>query len=269
MRINRKAFVVAAIIIAIVSVIIVYRRMHESFYTSYSLSASDADDTKVCDQCISTHKNDKKNLCSCLKNNQCSDDISKYCKGSAGNLSGCDECTFTYGKCMSDNFDYKKCRSELCDCLKKENCEKDLINQTCAALPDSGTSSASSCAPEGGVWSKDGKLAGPCCVPPDYRIHDSSYKGCQNFSEETDGNKKSCLENCCKFVSNQARNYDPSWAPMAQCACSLCCNNMKEPHFKKWGSCVHYISGDPAEANTPDGPEAGDQSWRGWIGWDN
>jgi hypothetical protein len=39
---------------------------------------------------------------------------------------------------------------------------------------------------------------------------------------------------------------------MARCACSLWCYNQDVPHFKKYGTAVHYISGDLAEARTSD-----------------
>lgn len=141
--------------------------------------------------------------------------------------------------------------------------KSDQVNQGLTAVVSPGNG-VSTCRPADGAWSRDGRLAGPCCVPPDYKIYDPSYKDCSNFATELDKTKKACLENCCKFCKSQEKNYDPSWGPMCRCACSLCCNNADDPHFSKFGTCVHYISGDPAEAETPDSAPAS-QDWRGWI----
>lgn len=261
---------VAMVLIVAFTVAIMYyfrREASSNFSSGYTLQSSP--DDSACQDCISTHQNDKKNLCTCLKNNRCDKLIALYCKGNVDEVSDCDNCNLDYAKCMSDNNDFKKCRADLCDCLKKNNCDETLTQQTCAELPEPEPSNATSCLPSNGNWTKDGGgLNSPCCQPPDYKIHDSSYKTCQNYKEESDPTIRACLENTCKYVASQSAFYDPSWTPMGICASSLCCYNFKNPHFKKFGTCPHYISGDPAEATAPDSQEAGTSGdWRGWIGW--
>lgn len=114
------------------------------------------------------------------------------------------------------------------------------------------------CVPTDGQWSKPnvGKfsrsgLNSPCCQPPDYPLA-SSYTTCDNIDDETNPSIKKCLSDCCKYANNQANMMDPSWYSMARCGCSLWCNNAKVPHFSKYGTAVHYISGDIAEAQTSD-----------------
>lgn len=114
------------------------------------------------------------------------------------------------------------------------------------------------CAPSDGRWSIPGagsqgrsKLNSPCCNYPNYKLA-SDYKTCNNASEETNEKKRRCLEQCCLFTNNQSGNYDSSWYPMAQCACSLWCNNPEVNHFRKYGTAIHYISGDLATAKTSD-----------------
>ena len=267
MRIDKRALIVGLVIMAIVSLVVIAQRL-----SSKKGSVLTASNPK-CLNCVQTYRNDKTGLCSCLSQNGCSSELMTYCRTrdpgySPGNSPACKSCISDYGTCMSGAYDYKKCNADLCSCLTNNSCDQALILKSCN--PDSGppAGSQTGCIPADGVWSKDGQLAGPCCVPSNYQIYDSSYKTCQNYNNEPDPIKKNCLANCCKFALDQASNYDPSWAPMAQCACSLCCNNADEPHFSKFGTCVHYISGDKAEAETPDSAPAS-QDWRGWIDFKN
>ncbi len=125
------------------------------------------------------------------------------------------------------------------------------------------------CIPEDGVWSTGGgvadagrsKLQSPCCQPPNYKLS-TNMKTCDDTLDSSDPTQK-CIQDCCSFAANEANNYDVSWYPMARCACSLWCYNQKISHFKKYGTAVHYISGDIAEAQTGDEPRfigAGDFS---------
>jgi hypothetical protein len=127
------------------------------------------------------------------------------------------------------------------------------------------------CAPADGNWSipnadEQGRSAlnSPCCQPPDYKLA-SNYQTCANVKNGTvDTNTPigRCLQQCCGYVNKPLQGerkqggdnsqYDASWFPMAECACSLWCNNQDVPHFKKYGTAVHYISGDLAEAHTRD-----------------
>jgi hypothetical protein len=118
------------------------------------------------------------------------------------------------------------------------------------------------CAPPNGQWSipdadQQGRsqLASPCCQPPQYELgKEKAYKTCDDKLNLTNKEEK-CVSNCCAFANAQANNYDPSWYPMARCACSLWCYNQTVPHFAKYGTAVHYISGDIAEAHTSDSPD--------------
>jgi hypothetical protein len=129
------------------------------------------------------------------------------------------------------------------------------------------------CVPSDGVWSIPGGgaqgrslLNSPCCQPPDYSLPDS-YKTCSNYNEEPDSTIRACLEKTCNYVYDQAKNYDPSWNPMASCGASLCCYNSRVPHFAKYQTCMHYLEGDLAEATTTDqGEVSGQTGWRGYIG---
>jgi len=129
------------------------------------------------------------------------------------------------------------------------------------------------CTPSDGVWSIAGGgqqgrslLNSPCCQPPDYNLP-ASYKTCSNFNEEPDPNIRACLANACNYVSEQSKNYDPSWTPMATCGAALCCYNSAEPHFAKYQGCVQYLDGDLAIAKTSDqGEVSGNGGWRGWVG---
>lgn len=270
MRITRNSLIFGFIILSITLSIVYYFRLKEKFYTPYTLSASDANDSQACEQCITVHQNDQANLCTCLKNNGCIADIATYCGRSAGKLSDCDTCSVNYAKCFTDHGDYKKCRSDLCDCLKKFNCDQNFINETCSALPTPSDNKITSCVPSDGIWSKDGVLQSPCCQPPDFQL-DPSYKTCQNYDEETDPNIKNCLETCCKAATdNRAAFMDPSFIPLSICGCSLCCNSPNINHFKKYGSCDRYIYADKAIAETPDIAESGSNgNWRGYIGWNS
>ena len=117
------------------------------------------------------------------------------------------------------------------------------------------------CVPPGGMWSTPGtgiagrsSLASPCCQPPLYELgREKPYKTCNDNLSLSDPTEK-CVAECCANAALEANNYDPSWYPMARCACSLWCYNQQVPHFKKYGTAVHYITGDLAEAQTSDSP---------------
>jgi hypothetical protein len=121
-----------------------------------------------------------------------------------------------------------------------------------------------SCVPEDGRWSIPNsdelgrsKLNSKCCQPPDYKLgNEKNYKTCNDILNINNPIEK-CINDCCKFVESEEKKgdlsqYDSSWFPMAKCACSLWCNNQDVIHFKKYGTAVHYISGDIAEAQTSD-----------------
>jgi len=113
-----------------------------------------------------------------------------------------------------------------------------------------------SCTPENGIWTKDYKWAGrsvlnsPCCQPPDYSLP-ASYPSCDNPSAAP-LDVQGCLSSCCAYASSQRRNFDRSWLPMARCGCSLWCMNRQIPHFRKYGSAVSYLSGEPSISQTDD-----------------
>lgn len=115
------------------------------------------------------------------------------------------------------------------------------------------------CVPPDGMWSTPGtgiggrsSLASPCCQPPTYQLgKEQDYKTCSDNLDLSNPTEK-CVAECCANASVEANNYDPSWYPMARCACSLWCYNQQEPHFRKYGTAVHYITGDLAEAQTSD-----------------
>jgi len=106
--------------------------------------------------------------------------------------------------------------------------------------------------PTGEGWSKNGIFNSPCCQPPENKLYDTSYKTCSNFAQESDPVIQKCLSDCCKYVSQEAKSYDPSWAGVSACGCSVCCYNSKNPHFAKYGDCRLYLAADPAERNAPD-----------------
>lgn len=116
-----------------------------------------------------------------------------------------------------------------------------------------------SCAPSNGQWSIPGQglqgrsvLNSPCCQGPEYSLgKEKPYKTCDDDLDLSDPIQK-CVSTCCANAANEARNYDPSWYPMARCGCSLWCYNQNVPHFRKYGTAVHYITGDLAEAKTGD-----------------
>lgn len=114
-----------------------------------------------------------------------------------------------------------------------------------------------SCVPANGQWFKPGGTQGsilnsPCCQPPNYQLgNEKPYKTCgDKLDPKVEAEK--CVADCCSQVYNEQGNYAPSWAPMAKCACSLWCYNRNIPHFKKYGTAAHYITGDIAEAHTGD-----------------
>ena len=116
------------------------------------------------------------------------------------------------------------------------------------------------CTPSDGVWSSTGTgsdmgrstLLSPCCQPTDFSLA-KGMKTCDDTLDVSDPIQL-CVQNCCANADNEANNYDASWYPMARCACSLWCYNQDIPHFKKYGTAVHYITGDIAEATTGDEP---------------
>lgn len=138
------------------------------------------------------------------------------------------------------------------------DCAKFPDAPACQDTPDVDPTSTDleTCTPSNGVWSIAGegaqgrsKLNSPCCQPPNYSVA-KNYKTCD--SALGDSAIDQCIKNCCKFTEAEANNYDASWYPMARCACSMWCNNQNVPHFAKYGTAVHYISGDLAEAKTGD-----------------
>ena len=172
-------------------------------------------------------------------------------------------CDTDSGKCVSlksrdcDKFpDDPVCQVECkvnSDCPKGYVCQDNLCN-----IPSKTV--LSSCAPSDGRWNipdqdAEGrsKLNSPCCQPPDYKLA-QNYSTCDNYQDESNSSIRSCMQNCCAFATDQARFYDLSWYPMARCGCSLWCHNKTVPHFSKWGTAQHYITGDIAEARTNDAP---------------
>jgi len=131
-----------------------------------------------------------------------------------------------------------------------------------------------SCMPKDGQWSIPGagmqgrsKLASPCCQPEtNYRL-DPSYQTCTSADSETDPVIKACLKEACSFCEKEKANMDPSWYPLCKCGASLCCYNAQVPHFAKSGTCVHYIEGDLAEAETNDQGSVSGGDWRGYVGF--
>jgi hypothetical protein len=81
----------------------------------------------------------------------------------------------------------------------------------------------------------------------------ASIKTCDDVLDDNDPLQK-CVQDCCNYAIGEANNYDVSWYPMARCACSLWCYNQDVVHFKKYGTAIHYITGDIAEAETSDQP---------------
>lgn len=145
----------------------------------------------------------------------------------------------------------------------------------CALFPDSPAckplpspqpipTNLNTCQPENNEWTKfvDGRvtLNSPCCDPnTGYQLAKTAtvfgqevpYKTCDD-KLDPDNPLEQCVATCCENANHEANNYDPSWYPLARCACSLWCYNQDNPHFKKYGTAVHYITGDLAEANTDD-----------------
>lgn len=138
------------------------------------------------------------------------------------------------------------------------NCDKFPDAPACKPTPNipPTPTDLNTCMPDDGRWSIPGKygerstLNTPCCQAPDYKLA-KNYKTCDDVLNPNDPIDK-CIINCCQNADAEANNYDSSWYPMAKCACSLWCNNQKVPHFKKYGTAVHYITGDLAEAQTSD-----------------
>lgn len=128
----------------------------------------------------------------------------------------------------------------------------------------SGTPSGpGACVPPDNVWSipnggSQGRslLASSCCQPPNYELYDPSYKSCDNADSEPDLAIRACLKQACKYCDSEAANMDPSWYNMCKCGSALCCYNSQPNsntcHFSKYGTCVHYLQGDLAEAQTSD-----------------
>ena len=131
-----------------------------------------------------------------------------------------------------------------------------------------------SCRPADGNWMKEApmgspikyRLDSPCCQPPDYKLYDSDYKTCKNWSSESEPKLRKCLETCCSLVDKTPVQdpssgevtpgaYDTSWLPMARCGCALWCYNQNVPHFQKHTSGYAYVTADQAAANTPDGTD--------------
>jgi len=144
------------------------------------------------------------------------------------------------------------------ECTTDSDCPSGFVclNGICGKPSSTGLES---CAPADGRWSiphqdQEGrsKLTSPCCQPPNYDLA-KNYSTCDNV-EDASPAVKACMQNCCAFAQDQARFYDDSWFPMARCGCSLWCHNKTVPHFSKWGTAQHYITGDIAEARTSDSP---------------
>ena len=147
------------------------------------------------------------------------------------------------------------------------NCQQTPNAPACKPTPSVNPVSTSldTCEPTDGQWSIPGtqggrsKLNTPCCQPPDYKLAKTAsvfgqsvqYKTCDDNLDMNNAIEK-CVANCCSDANSEANNYDASWYPMARCACSLWCYNQNVPHFKKYGTAVHYITGDIAEAQTSD-----------------
>lgn len=162
------------------------------------------------------------------------------------------------------------CLKNPADCINPEADVEPKSSVDCDKFPDDPActtpvappvdASLSTCVPADGQWSipdvgKFGrsKLNSPCCQPPDFKVS-SSYKTCD---DKLDINNpiQQCIATCCANATAEAANYDTSWYPMARCACSLWCYNRTVPHFRKYGTAVHYITGDIAEAKTGDEPD--------------
>ena len=143
------------------------------------------------------------------------------------------------------------------------NCEENPGAPACKPPPTPSpiAKGIQSCAPSDGQWSVPGgdggrsKLVSPCCQPPRYELgQEKPYKTCDDRLDSSNP-IETCVANCCANAKNEANNYDPSWYPMARCACSMWCYNQDVPHFRKYGTAVHYITGDIAEAQTGDQPD--------------
>lgn len=117
------------------------------------------------------------------------------------------------------------------------------------------TTELATCTPSDGQWSVPGpdgrsQLNSPCCQPPRNDLA-QDYKTCDDELNPNNAIEK-CIQDCCGNADQEANNYDSSWYQMARCACSLWCYNKDVPHFRKYGTAVHYITGDIAEASTSD-----------------
>lgn len=167
------------------------------------------------------------------------------------------------------------------NCKRKPNpsytavdCGKYPDAPSCKQTPDPGSveKGIQSCAPSDGRWSiaAEGaqgrsRLNSECCQPPKFELgQEKAYKTCDD-SLNPNVPEEACVQNCCKNAANEANNYDASWYRMARCGCSLWCYNKDVPHFKKYGTAVHYITGDLATAKTDDSSDfigSGDFSGR-------
>jgi len=174
----------------------------------------------------------------------------------------CRACLSDYATCLQSKT-MAECRPELCQCMTAAGtaggCTQDQISQACAAAPPGPSNGAlATCTPADGQWSAPGpdgrrsRLLSKCCQPPDFQLAtDKPYKTCGDKLDASDPAER-CVQQCCMFADGQSDNYDATWYPMARCACSLWCYNQNVDHFKKYGTAVHYISGDLAEAQTSD-----------------
>ena len=166
----------------------------------------------------------------------------------------------------SENFGYTAYipdRKNLLDRPAKSSVDCTLFPESpaCQPRPPVGPVEAGieSCAPADGGWSTPGTgpqgrstLASKCCQPPDYQLgKEKTYKTCDDALDMSVPVER-CVADCCINADIEANNYDASWYPMARCACSLWCYNQNVSHFRKYGTAVHYITGDLAEAHTSD-----------------
>lgn len=152
---------------------------------------------------------------------------------------------------------YTPANSDLLTAESSLDCGKTPNAPGCQPVPDVGpTPKITTCVPDNGQWSTPGTgaqgrstLNSPCCQPPDYAT--GNYKSCDDELDLANPIDQ-CISDCCGNAIAEANNYDVSWYPMAKCGCSLWCNNQNVTHFKKYGTAVHYITGDLAEAKTSD-----------------
>lgn len=162
---------------------------------------------------------------------------------------------FEYGSYVP----YQPSMADLLTAESSVDCSKTPEAPACQPLPpvDPVGKELATCAPADGQWSTPGTgaqgrstLNSPCCQPPDYKVA-KNYKTCDDQLDPNNPLDK-CIAECCANAATEANSYDTSWYPMARCACSLWCHNKDVPHFKKYGTAVHYITGDLGEAKTSD-----------------